>query len=303
MTKPKSAITLAYLCLAAICIIWGTTYTAIKIAVTEFSPFLLAGIRQGMAGLLLLAGARVFKLWQPVNKAYLVRQALTGGMMIAGGNGFITWGLQYVSSGLSAVIGSLTPVVVAIITILWKGQNERFHWLMGFGVLVGFVGLSLIFHDGWKDFANPDYRWGIAGCFASCLTWSIGTVMAKRFNDMSASPVMTSGIQVTSGGIVLLLASLFLEPSAHLGSSMISWLSLVYLIVIGSALAFSLYTFVLKHLDATVSSLYTYVNPIVAIILGWAFLHEKVTWIELIGMLITLFGVYLVNRGSALARA
>jgi drug/metabolite transporter (DMT)-like permease len=302
MTKDKSAIKLAYLSLAAICIIWGTTYPAIKIAVTEFSPFLLAGIRQAMAGLLLLAGARIFKLWKPVSRAYLIRQAITGGFMIAGGNGFITWGLQYVSSGLSAVIGSLTPLVVALLSLIWQRSDERFHWLTGLGVIVGFGGLSLIFHEGWSDLTNPDYRLGIAGCFASCFTWSLGTVMAKHYNDVHASPVMTSGIQVTSGGIMLLAISLFLEPYPHLGTSLIAWLSLLYLILIGSALAFSLYTFTLKHLNATVSSLYTYINPIVAILLGWFFLHERVTMIELVGMLITLVGVYLANRGSALAR-
>lgn len=299
MIKDKSAVQLAYLSLAAICIIWGTTYTMIKVAVAEFSPFLLAGLRQSFAGLVLLLGAWAFKLWKPVSRKYLIQQSVTGGMMIAGGNGFITWGLQYVSSGLSAVIGSLTPILVALITLLWHKTGERLNWLMGIGVLVGFAGLSLIFHEGWQDFAKPEYRWGIAGSFASCLTWSIGTVMAKHFNDVEASPVVTSGIQISAAGLILLLSSLFLEPQSHLGTSVQSWLALAYLILIGSALAFSLYTYTLKHLNATVSSLYTYINPLVAIFLGWAFLHEKVTPIELSGMVVTIVGVYLVNRGSS----
>ncbi len=298
MTKGKSAVQLAYLSLAAICIIWGTTYPVIKVALAEFSPFLLAGLRQTTAGLLLLAGALWFNHRKPISRKYLIQQSLTGIMMIAGGNGFITWGLQYVSSGLSAVIGSLTPMMVALITLFWHKTGERLNWLMGLGVMVGFAGLSLIFHEGWQDFAKPEYRWGIAGCFASCLTWSIGTVMAKHYNDAAISPVLTSAIQISAAGLTLLGSSLFLEPEPQIGKSVQSWLALAYLVLIGSALAFSLYTFTLKHLNATVSSLYTYINPIVAILLGWAFLHERVTPIEMVGMLVTIAGVYLVGRGD-----
>jgi drug/metabolite transporter (DMT)-like permease len=301
MTKVRSANTLAWLCLAAICMIWGTTYTAIKYAVSEFSPFLLASMRQTTAGLLMLLIARALGKWVPLEWTYIRKQAITGALMIAGGNGFITWGMQYVSSGLSAVIGSLTPVMVVLMSYLWQSK-ERIHWLMGVGVLVGFGGLSLIFKDGWQDFADPDYRWGIAGCLASCVTWSLGTVMAKGYNDDRVPPVVNAGLQVLSGGLVLGLMSICLDQPMQLGVSWQTWAALGYLTLIGSALAFTLYTFTLKHLDATVSSLYTYINPIVAILLGWLYLGERLTTTEAIGMLITLVGVFLVNRGSALAK-
>jgi drug/metabolite transporter (DMT)-like permease len=287
--------------MAGICLIWGTTYTMIKVAVSEFSPFLLAAIRQTTAGAILILIAYVMGAFKvPIKTAYLAKQALAGGFMIAGGNGFITWGMQYVSSGLSAVIGSLTPVLVALISIIWQ-TNEKIHWLMIVGVLVGFGGLSLVFIDGWQDFANPDYRWGIAGCFASCLTWSIGTVMAKRFNDTSLPPMLNAGFQVFSGGIFLFIMSLLLEQNQRLGTSTHTWAALIYLILIGSALAFTLYTYALKHLNATVSSLYTYINPIVAIILGWLFLHENLSLNEVFGMILTIVGVFLVSKGSALS--
>jgi drug/metabolite transporter (DMT)-like permease len=288
---------MAWLSLGSICVIWGTTYTVIKFAITEFSPYLLAGIRQTAAGAILLFCAFVFKLWQPLSSKYLVRQVLAGTLMIAGGNGFITWGLQYVSSGLSAVIGALTPVAVAMITLIWTG-GKKMHWLLIVGVLVSFFGMGLIFQDGWKDFANPDYRMGIIGCFGSCITWAIGTVMAKQYNDTNVSPVLNAGLQVFSGGVVLLLMSFLLDKNPQLGSSWQTWAALSYLILIGSALAFTLYSYTLKHLDATVSSLYTYFNPMFAILLGWLFLGEQLTWIEVLGMVVTIFGVFLVNRGS-----
>ena len=297
MKQPKDPIYLAWLSLAAICVIWGTTYTLIKVGVSEFSPYLMAGIRQTGAGVLLLLWARISGVLRPASTAYLLKQATAGLFMIAGGNGLITWGMQYVSSGLSAVIGSLTPVVVALISLIWQ-DKEKMHWLTILGVLVGFGGLSLIFHEGFADFSRSEYRWGIAACFGSCLTWSIGTVMAKRFNQDDFSPVVNAGFQILSGGLALLLISLIFEPDAHLGQSWQTWGALVYLTLIGSALAFSLYMFTLKHLDATVSSLYTYINPIVAIVLGWAFLSEHLSIYEVIGIGITILGVFLVNRGS-----
>jgi len=293
----------AYLALAAICIIWGTTYTAIKLALRDFPPYLLVGIRQVAAGLLLLGWA----WWRGQTKAlaalpaeergrYLWRQTLTGLCTITGGNGLITWGMQEVSSGLAAVIGSLTPVVVVLINLAWRG-SERVNGLMVAGVLLGFGGLGLIFHHGWADFLRPEYRWGIAACFGSCFTWSLGTVMAKQWNDARVSAVLHAGLQVTVGGLGGLVSSAFFDPHHAISHTVEGWLSLVYLALIGSALAFSLYMFALQHLSAAVSSLYTYINPIVAILLGWAFLGEVLSALEATGMLVAIVGVWLVNYG------
>lgn len=286
----------AYLALAAICIIWGTTYTAIKFAVQDFPPFLLVALRQIPAGLLLLAGALASKNLVWPGREYVFRQVIIGFFIITGGNGIITWAMQYVSSGLSAVIGSLTPVVVVLVNLAWRG-SEKINNLVIAGVLLGFGGLGLIFHEGWADFANPDYRWGIVGCLGSCLTWSTGTVMAKRWNDTRLPLMLNAGLQITVGGLGAFGLSLLLDRDWNVRHTLVGWASLAYLSLIGSALAFTLYTFALKHLSTTVSSLYTYINPIVAILLGWLLLGEKLSWMEAIGMSVTMCGVYLVNRG------
>ena len=147
----------AYLALAAICIIWGTTYTAIKYAVTDFPPFLLVGLRQTTAGILILSWAFFTgkAIWP--GRMYVARQVLTGLATITGGNGFITWGMQYVSSGVAAIIGSLTPVMVVLLTLLWRG-SDRINQRMAVGVILGFCGLGLIFQHGWADFVQPAYR-------------------------------------------------------------------------------------------------------------------------------------------------
>lgn len=287
----------AYLALAAICIIWGTTYTAIKFAVRDFPPFLLVSIRQLAAGVLLLAWVFAQQKVAWPDKKYLFRQSITGLATITGGNGCITWAMQYVSSGLSAVIGSLTPVMVVLINLAWRG-SEKINTLIICGVLLGFGGLGIVFSDGWRDFANPDYRWGLVGCLASCFTWSLGTVMAKRWNDARLPLMFNAGIQITAGGLGAVVLSLLFDPTWHIRHSPEGWASVAYLAVIGSALAFTLYTFALKHLSTTVSSLYTYINPVVAILLGWLLLGEHLSWLELGGMAVTMVGVYLVNLGN-----
>ncbi len=300
MTRP---LTQAYLALAAICIIWGTTYTAIKFSLRDFPPYLLVGIRQTAAGLLLMGWAWAAKhtvslvhMQPSVRWRYLQRQALTGLCIITGGNGLITWGMQEVSSGLAAVIGSLTPVVVVLINLTWRGA-EQTNGPMVAGVLLGFGGLSLIFHHGWADFLNPAYRWGIAACFGSCLTWSLGTVMAKQWNDASVSPVLNAGLQITAGGLGGFVLSALFDPKRAIAHTAEGWAAVAYLMLVGSALAFSLYMFALRHLSAAVSSLYTYINPVVAIALGWAFLGERLSLWEAVGMFVVLLGVWLVNYG------
>ncbi|MEO6758260.1 MAG: EamA family transporter [Saprospiraceae bacterium] len=303
---------LAYLALGAICIIWGTTYTAIKFAVRDFPPFLLVGMRQTIAGSLLLALAFFNYRWKtaraipdpqmsalpnPVNRAYIFRQILTGLCTITGGNGFITWGIQYVSTGLASLIGSLTPVFVVFISLSWR-STERITKRTLAGVLLGFGGLALIFSHGLQDFLNPEYSWGIAGCFASCFTWSMGTVMAKRWNSPDVSALFNAGLQVTAGGLGGLVLSALLDTSHTIHATPTGWLAIIYLILIGSALAFTLYMYALKHLSATVTSLYTYINPTVAILLGWLFLGEILTIWELLGMSVTIAGVWLVNTGQ-----
>ena len=163
------------------------------------------------------------------------------------------------------------------------------------GVLLGFIGLSLIFREGWQDFIRPEYRLGIACCFGSCFTWSLGTVMAKQWNSPKVSPLMNAGLQITSGGMAGFVLSLFLDSSHTIHHTWTGWISVAYLVLIGSALAFTLYMFALKHLSATISSLYTYINPVVAILLGWMLLGEALTVWEVVGMALTILGVWIVN--------
>lgn len=293
----------AYVALGFICLIWGTTYAAIKIAVAYFPPYLLVGIRQTGAGILILLMAVLGGAWRSsaahITPRYVGLQALTGLSMITGGNGFITYGMQYVSSGLAAVIGALTPVIVLLINLVWHKKGERLSRYTMAGVLLGFAGLGFIFNHGWADFLNPQYRLGILGCFGSCLTWSLGTVMAKRYNHNNVSPIMNAGMQITAGGLGGFLMSLIFDQNHTIQHDWHGWAATAYLITFGSAVAFSLYMFVLKQLSATASSIYTYINPAVAVFIGWLWLNEPLSIYEVIGTAITLAGLWLVNKGES----
>jgi drug/metabolite transporter (DMT)-like permease len=318
-SRPISMITWAYIALGVLCIVWGTTYTAIKYAIRDFPPYLLVGLRQTTAGLIILGLAlltgKLGRVASTQNNTqvidnesvgttsllttrYVALQALTGLATITGGNGFITWGMQQVSTSVAAVIGSLTPVVVLLINLLWHRKGERISSMTIAGVLLGFAGLGFLFHEGWADFSNPLYRWGIVGCFASCFTWSLGTVMAKRFNAPEVSPLVNAGIQITAGGLGGFILSGLFDTSHVIHHTWAGWGSVAYLTLIGSALAFTMYMFVLKHLSATAASLYTYINPVVAVLLGWLCFSEPLTAGKLAGLSITLMGVWLVNRGE-----
>ena len=294
------ATTRAYLALGVICIVWGTTYTAIKFAIHDFPPFMMAGLRQTAGGLLLLGIAMAKRKIQIPDRQYVWKQSLTGIFTITGGNGLITWGMQFVSSGLSAIIGALTPVVVVLINLAWRGGERPSGQILA-GVILGFAGLGVIFQNGWQDFLNPDYRLGILACFGSCFTWSLGTVMAKRYNAPGTSPLLNAGLQVTAGGLGALILSALFDPAWTNAPSPEAWLALGYLALIGSALAFTLYMFALQHLSATVSSLYTYINPIVAVLLGWLLLGEQMSASIALGMSVTITGIWLVNSGYAWA--
>jgi drug/metabolite transporter (DMT)-like permease len=293
---------LAYLALGLICIIWGTTYTAIKVAVEFFPPYLLVGIRQTGAGVLILLMAwltgALAKARPYLTGSYLGKQVLAGVIMITGGNGLVTFGMQYVSSGIAAVIGALVPVMVLLINMVWYRKGERTSAYTISGVLLGFAGLGFVFHHGWADFTNPDYRWGILGCFGSCFTWSMGTVIAKRINKSDVKPIVNAGFQILAGGLGGFVMSLFFDQNHTIQHTCAGWGATIYLIVIGSALAFSLYMFVLSQMSAAAASIYTYINPAVAVFLGWLLLHEPLHVFQVVGMCITLCGVWLVNKGE-----
>jgi len=288
----------AYLCLGGICIIWGTTFLAMRIGVKEFPPFLFAGLRQFTAGFLLLSYLLWLKKLKFPSWSNVGRQAFGGFLMITLGNGLVSWAEVYVPSGVAAIICSIMPVWVVLIN-LTINRSELPNGLIVFGVFTGLGGILLVFNEHLADFVNSNYQWGIAFIFIASMAWALGSVIIKRSRDGS-NPFFNAGLQMLFGGLWCFVVSFLFEDLNSLQWTPQVGYSLGYLIVVGSVGAFAMYVYALTYLPITIASLYSYVNPLVAVLLGWLALDEKLNLKIAFAIVVTAVGIYLVNRGYQL---
>jgi drug/metabolite transporter (DMT)-like permease len=291
----KREIFVAYICLVGICFIWGTTFLVMRIGVLQFPPFLFAACRQIIAGLLLSGFLFLVKQEKFPSWNVLRIQAFRGFLLITCGNGLVSWAEVFVPSGLAAIICSTMPVIVILIN-LTVNRSELPNWIIALGVVIGLSGIILVFSEYLADFANPNYRMGIILIFVATLTWAIGSMLTKRKN-YDTNPFLNAGMQMFFGGIFCLPFSFAFDDLSHVVFSPQVMSALSYLIIIGSVAAFSMYTYVLAKLPMTIASLYAYINPLVAVVLGWLVLSEKLNLKIGLAFLITVLGIYLVNYG------
>jgi drug/metabolite transporter (DMT)-like permease len=294
MNKARTDI-IGYIALGAVCIIWGTTYLAIRIGVADFPPFLFSALRQIAAGMILTAFVLfVLKIKWP-GKQNIIDQAIGGFFMISMGNGLVSYAEMYVSSGLAAIICCVMPIWVILINVL-ATDNEKPNLPIILGLAVGLTGIVLIFGEHLVEFSNSQYTLGIIATFVANIGWAAGSVWMKKKNH-SSNPFLNAGLQMLFGGLFLLPASFIFDDYTSLQWSEGAIYSLLYLIVFGSVIAYACYSYAIKKLPMTIVSLYAYINPLVAILLGWMILDEKFNLRIAIAMLITIAGIYIVNRG------
>lgn len=283
----------AWLAYAAVAIFWGTTFFAIRVGVETFPPFLLAGFRHSIGGVLICLYFYLKGYKLPPKKDLKVF-AINGLLMLAFGNGLVTWAEQYVNSGLAALICSLTPIwIIAVNSI--SGQKEKINFIIVLGIILCLLGQFLLFKDNVKDFADPNYAIGIVAILIANIAWAIGTVYSKNHKS-DTHPLFGAGLQMICGGIILdLVGTVRGEWSILHPSSDAIW-ALVYLIIFGSIIAYGAYMYVLKKLPATIISTYAYVNTVVAVFLGWLWLDEPLNALVWMAVVFTIAGVYLVNK-------
>ncbi len=287
----------AYVALAVVCIVWGTTYFALRVGVETFPPFLFSGIRQVAAGGLLLLGLKLSGKLRNISGKDILHQSIPGILMIALGNGVIGWSERYIPSGLAALITSILPVYIVGINYLSGADRRVPNRSITGGLLLGCVGIVLMFRDNIKDLANPQYFMGMVVAFTACLAWASGNVYAKH-KPSKANVLTNAAIQMFSGGIALFLMSTFLDDYSelkHITAESI-W-SLLYLTVFGSLLAYTCFVYALEKLPIGVASLYAYINPFIALLLGYFLLGEQLTWITGLALIAALSGIYCINRG------
>lgn len=291
---------LPYIALGAVCFLWGTTYLALRIGVLGFPPLLFTAIRQILAGGILTGILLLFTKVKLPDRQTIITQAIGGFFLISIGNGFIGWAEVNIPSGVAAIICSVMPIWVILINLaVAKDEKPTFPILVGF--VIGLSGIVMIFGEHIAEFSNMDYTFGIIVTFAANIGWALGSVWMKKKNH-SSNAFMNAGLQMFFGGLYLLPLSALLDNYEGIHWSTEVVYALVYLILFGSIAAYASFSYALKKLPMTLVSLYAYINPIVAVLLGWVVLDEKLNLRIGFAILITIVGVYIVNRGYQLRK-
>lgn len=292
---------LPYLALAAVCVIWGTTYLALRIAVLHFPPFLFTAMRQIAAGLMLLVVMFAIRKAKFPSAEHLWRQAVGGFFMISMGNGLVAWGEMHIPSGIAAIICSLMPVVVILMNVAVH-RDEKPTLPIGVGVVLGLTGVVMIFGQHLEDFSKSQYILAIVSIFSAVIAWAGGSIWIKKRNT-DTNPFVNAGLQMLFGGLFMIPFSLAFDDMSRISwAPDVAW-SLLYLIIFGSLIAYASYAYALRKLPMTIVSLYAYINPLVAVVLGWLVLGEKLNARICIAMAITIAGIYIVNKGYQLRNA
>jgi drug/metabolite transporter (DMT)-like permease len=290
-----TARTKALLAYVYISIVWGTTYYAIRVGVLHLPPFLMAGVRQ-IISFFIIAGIAL-----SVNKKYnfskqnLLRNAIIGFLMITVGNGVVSWAEQIVPSGVAALVCSMMPISVVILNLLFA-RMERPNLQIILGMLLGFGGVALIFRNDISALGNGQYLFGIVATLVATFGWGGGSILSKKWSN-PVNPMLDAGVQVGLGGVFLILFSPITDNYATADwHNMDAIWALVYLIIFGSVFAFTAYRYALKHLPVGFVTSYAYINPLVAVVIGF-FAGEVVSIWTVFSFIAIISGVALVSYG------
>ena len=292
MDKPNIR---AYVAWIAICIIWGTTYLYIRIGVETIPPMLFAGFRWLIAGIIFVTILRVSGKQLP-KKEDLIHIAIIGIALLGFGNGLVVVGEQWIESGLAALLITTVPFwMVGVESFLPKGP--KLNWMVISGLIIGSLGVGLIFGGDLKYIFETKYLIGVLSILGAVVSWSLGSVYSK-YKKVSVHPLMSASVQMLIvGSLQILLGAVLGEFSGlHYTDSGLG--SLAYLIVFGSIFGYGSYIYAIEHLPLSLVSTYAYVNPIIALVLGWIFLNEQLNIFILLASVVIIAGVVLVKIGS-----
>jgi len=290
--QKKSAIGLPFLALCWISFFWGTTWIASKEGVKYMPAMQLVVLRQFFGGIFYLAYFLYKKAPWPTQRQWrniLVLSILN--FMLS--NGLSTWGVKYISSGLGAIIGSIFPLWIVIISFF---RGERISWKAVLGLVICFSGICVIFYDYLNDFLEPEFRFGILLSIIATFTWALSSIYIRE-NRTNFNPYFSLGLQMLISCIAIFSVIQTTGETIPLSEiPAISWWSIAYLVVFGSVLTFIAFIYALENLPKEVSSLYAYINPMVALFFGYILFNEPFTISIAIGGFITLTGLFLVNK-------
>ena len=282
------------LAFAAVYLIWGSTYLAIRFAIETVPPFLVGGFRFIIAGSLMYAFLRMRGVARPTGTHW--RSAfIIGPLLLTGGNGGIVWSEQFVPSGVVALMVACVPLWMLLLAWLRGGSPPSAReW---FGVAMGLIGVSMLVSLGGVQAAGSVSLLAALVMLCSTLSWSVGSMFAREA-PLPSSPLLASAMEMLIGGAGMLLIALLRGEFTQLASSSVSMrsaLSIVYLAGFGSIIAFSAYKWLLSRVSPALVGTYAFVNPVVAVALGWAFASEALTSRTLLAMAVIVGAVVMIS--------
>jgi drug/metabolite transporter (DMT)-like permease len=289
--------TVAYVAFAIVCIVWGTTYLGIRIALETIPPLLLTAIRFTFAGALMLGIAKLRGERIPRDRGTLANLALVGFLMVGVGNLAVVWAEQWVPSGLAALLVATSPFWMAVIE-MFRRNGERVDLRSGIGMLIGFVGVGMLVMPGGSGVPwNVYFLLGALAIQLGAVGWQLGSARGK-YNLRHVPLLSSAALQMLFGGVIVGVAAIAIGEVPRFALNPRTFGALVYLTIFGSIIAYSAYVFALAHMRTTHTSLYAYVNPVVAVFLGWLVLNEPLTPMSIMAMVVILGGVALVQTAG-----
>lgn len=291
ITQKSESIGLPMLALFWVSFFWGTTWLASKEGVKHMPALQLAAIRQFIGGGLYV----LYFVWKkepwPKKKQWKTIFILSVLNFVLS-NGLSTWGVKYISSGLGAIIGAIFPLWIVIISFF---QGERLSKLAVVGLLVSFGGVCVVFSDYLTDLLRPDFQFGILLSVIATMTWAAGSLYTKK-KAASFNPYFSLGLQMLISCILLFAYTGATGTSVQITEiPSEAWWSIAYLVLFGSITTFIAFIYALQRLPTELSSIYAYINPIIAVILGSFIFDEPLTIAIIIGVGFVVLGIYLIN--------
>ena len=284
---------LVFLAFGAIYIIWGSTYLLNKIAVEELPPFMLAGYRFSAAAILIFIWAIIRKKSLVINRQQFLNSLLAGFLFLSIGNGVVVWALRYLDSGFAALEISAQPLVILL--MMWILQGKRIKPQSFVGVILGIIGMYLLVSQ--KQIIQQEWAWvGMIMIFFCMISWSYASLFVAKA-ELPKNFLVNTGYQMLWGGLLLLAMSAIKGEewsSPDQWSKEVLW-AMLLLVIFGSIVAFTSFNFLLRTVSPEKVATSTYVNPIVALLLGAYFLNEEVSFQAGLAAVILLSGVYFIN--------
>lgn len=296
MNKQTPSVALVIVAFLAVYLIWGSTYLVIRYAIETLPPFLMAGVRFVIAGGLLFAWTR----WRglPMPKSIHWRSAfIVGGLMLMGGNGIVTWAEQYIASSVAAVLVATVPLWIGLFEWLRPSGKYPGHQVV-LGLLLGFSGVVLLIGPGnLTGNGGRDQLIGMLAVVLATTFWASGSLYSREA-PLPEAPLTGISLEMLGGGTILLIVGLLTGEGAKLnlnGVSLTSVAAVAYLVIFGSMVAFTAYIWLLKNVEPARAATYAYVNPVIAVFLGWAIGNETITTLMLVAAAMIIGSVVMIT--------